>query len=145
MHPLALAENLRILTAQITAYRFARHNQIIDERREMRIMALEIKGLKGKALKARANIDALNAAYDKFNEDASAHAADVEGLTSQVTSMQDDLQFAVTTLGNSTSESEKLDEKPKEAPPTPPTLPPANDLTVASPAVGEQPATFQEH
>lgn len=117
---------------RIIAYRFVR---LIETGGIL--MPLEIKGLKGKALKARANIDALNAAYDKFNEDASAHAADVEGLTSQVTSMQDDLQFAVTTLGNSTSESEKLDDKPKPST----TTPPANDLvpTAASPAVGEQP------
>ena len=88
-------------------------------------MPLEIKGLKGKALKARANIDALNSAYDKFNETAPAHAADVEGLTSQVSGMQDDLQFAVNVLGNSASESEKLAEEPKQEPPAPqPTLPP---------------------
>ena len=70
-------------------------------------MAREIKGLKGKALKARANIDALNAAYDKFNEAAPAHAADVDGLTSQVAGMHEDLQFAVNVLGNSTVDSEK--------------------------------------
>lgn len=101
------------------------------------LMPLEIKGIKAQALKARANIDALRAAYDKFNEAAPAHAADVDGLTSQVNSMQDDLQFAVTTLGNSVTESEKL---PTEPPPAP-TTPPANNLSDSSPAV-EQPAPF---
>lgn len=78
-------------------------------------MPLEIKGLRGKAIKARSNIDALNQAYDKFNEAAPAHVGDVESLTSQVTGMQGDLEFAANVLGNSTSESEKLAEKPKPA------------------------------
>jgi hypothetical protein len=120
-------------TDRIIAYRLIR----LIEKRGI-LMPLEIKGLKGKALKARANIDALNAAYDKFNEAAPAHAADVEGLTSQVSGMQDDLQFAVNVLGNSTSESEKLDDPPKPA-----TTPAPNDMapTAAPPAVGEQPAS----
>jgi hypothetical protein len=44
-------------------------------------MPIEIKGLKAKALKARANLDLLGSAYDRFNEAAPAHAADVQGLT----------------------------------------------------------------
>jgi hypothetical protein len=43
-------------------------------------MALELKGLKGKAIAARSNIERLNAAYDVFNEKAPAHASDVEGM-----------------------------------------------------------------
>lgn len=57
-------------------------------------MALEIKGLRAKALKAASNLDRLNAAYDAFNEAAPAHAADVEGLTPQITALGDDLTFA---------------------------------------------------
>lgn len=87
-------------------------------------MALEIKGLKGKALLARSNIDALNRAYDKFNATAPKHAADVDGLASQVAGMQDDLEFAANVLGNSTSEVEKLDE-PQEPPTEQPTEQPA--------------------
>lgn len=105
-----LITELEWLTRGVRAIRIG--YQIAKERR----MALEIKGLKGKALKARANIDALNVAYDKFNETAPAHVADVDGLTSQVTGMQEDLQFAVNVLGNSTVESEK------------PIVPPANEL-----------------
>lgn len=75
---------------------------------------LEIKGLKGKALRARANIDALNAAYDKFNVTAPAHVMDVEGLTKQVGGMQTDLEFAANVLGNSTEHSDTIDkEEPK--------------------------------
>lgn len=95
---------IRKLTLRTIAYRFYLEN-------ERHHMALEIKGLKGKALKARANLDALNAAYDKFNEAAPAHMADVESLTSQVAGMQDDLEFATNVLGNSV---ERLaDEPPK--------------------------------
>jgi hypothetical protein len=72
-------------------------------------MAIEIKGLKAKALAARANLDKLSQAYDKFNEMAPAHAADVEGLASQITSMQTDLEFASTLMGNSAGESESIE------------------------------------
>lgn len=80
-------------------------------------MALELKGLKGKALKARASLDALNTAYDKFNVDAAAHAADVTALTKDLEGMQDDLQFATATLGNSvngSAASEATQEQPGE-------------------------------
>lgn len=70
-------------------------------------LALELKGLKAEAVKARAHFDRLKLAYGKLNETAPAHAADVEGLTEQLSGMQDDLQFAVTTLGNSVGEQEK--------------------------------------
>lgn len=98
-------------------------------------MALELKGLKGKALAARSNIERLNAAYDVFNEKAPAHAEDVLGLANQVEQMNDDLGFAVTTLGNSTAQSEeKGEQKPIVSPPPVPK---------ASPEVGQIDATFQ--
>lgn len=74
-------------------------------------MPIEIKGLKNKALKARANLDALSAAYDKFNEAAPAHAADVAGLTEQVGSMQSDLEFAANVMGNSNAKSDEESDK----------------------------------
>lgn len=92
-------------TAEITAYRFSRHNQIIEERRELWTMALELKGLKGKAIKAAGFIDRLNTAYDAFNEAAPLHAADVEGLTPQIEGLQEDLAFAAQVLGNSVAGS----------------------------------------
>lgn len=70
-------------------------------------MPIEIKGIKDKARKARANLDALGTAYDKFNEMAPAHAADVDSLTTQVGSMQSDLEFATNTMGNSTGKSDE--------------------------------------
>jgi len=81
-------------------------------------MALEIKGLRGDALKARSHIDALRRAYAKFNEGAAAHAADVEAIASQVGGMQSDLEFAANVLGNSANSSEDTepDEKPFQKP-----------------------------
>lgn len=68
-------------------------------------MPIELKGLRAKALKAASNLDALNAAYDAFNEAAPAHAADVSGLSEQVGQLGDDLKFAAQVLGNSVSQS----------------------------------------
>lgn len=70
-------------------------------------MALEIKGLKAKALKAAAHLDRLNLAYDKFNEAAPLHAADVESLAPQIEALADDLTFAAQTLGNSVAQSDE--------------------------------------
>lgn len=75
-------------------------------------MALELKGLKGKAVKAAANIDRLNAAYDKFNTDAATHAADVEGLAPQIEALAEDLSFSAQTLGNSVNGSADLQRQP---------------------------------
>ena len=77
-------------------------------------MALQLKGIAGKALQARANVERLNKAYDTFNEAAPAHASDVEGLAKQVNGMQDDLDFAVNTLGNSAGVSDDTKEKENE-------------------------------
>lgn len=74
-------------------------------------MALELKGLRLKASKVTANIDRLNAAYDRFNELAPAHAADVEGLTPQIAQLGEDLTFAATMLGNSVNGS--ADSQPR--------------------------------
>jgi hypothetical protein len=68
-------------------------------------MALELKGLKGKAVKAGGVFDRLNRAYDKLIETGDAHASDVEGLVPQIDAMQDDITFATTTLGNSVGEA----------------------------------------
>lgn len=94
-------------------------------------MALELKGLRGKALKAAGHLDRLNAAYDAFNEAAPAHAADVEGLTPQITALQDDLAFATQILGNSVNGSGGQQEgqtppavKPPELPKTESTVTP---------------------
>ena len=95
-------------------------------------MALELKGLKAKSLKARASLDALNTAYDKFNADAVAHGADVAALTKDLEGMQEDLQFATATLGNSVNGSaasevaaEPLTLSPAIQQPSPPQTAPA--------------------
>lgn len=103
---------IRRITAHVVAYRF----QLENERRSR--MAIEIKGLKADALTARANLDKLRAAYAKFNEAAPAHAADVEGLATQIGGMQSDLEFAATVMGNSAGESDKLAQAPSEKPAT---------------------------
>jgi hypothetical protein len=105
-------------------------------------MAIDVSGLKAKALKARANWDRLHAAYDKFNElkmdaltardnldrikaayakfndIAPAHAIDVEGLAEQVSTMQSDLEFAAGLLGNSPPLGQELpvDKSPPQGP-----------------------------
>ena len=85
-------------------------------------MALELKGLKGKALKAAANLDRLNAAYDKFNENAAAHATDVEGMAPQIEALQEDLTFATAVLGNSVNGSQDSQPKPVAQQTVPPAV-----------------------
>lgn len=60
-----------------------------------------LKGLRLKATQARANIDALNKAYDAFNQQSTDHVAEVEGMAIDLGDMQSDLDFATRTLGNS--------------------------------------------
>jgi hypothetical protein len=103
--------------------------ELIVAARQMRqkgltIMPIEIKGLKGKALKASSVFDRMNSAYDKLIETGSNHAADVEGLSPQIEAMQDDITFAVQTLGNSIGASE---------PPPPPPVPESPRATVPPP------------
>jgi len=113
-------------------------------------MALELKGLKDKALAARRNIDRLHRAYDGFNEAAPAHAKDVEGIAGDIEAMTDDLTAAARILGNSANGSEAgatetAAEKPKPPPATEP--PPAetnSQAPAASPPAVGQDATFQE-
>ena len=74
-----------------------------------RHMAIELKGLRAKALAARSHLDKINAAYDKFNAAAPAHADEVAKMATDLGEMQSDLEFATGLLGNSAGESEKLD------------------------------------
>ena len=101
-------------------------------------MALEIKGLKGKALQAGGMFDRLNKAYDKLIETGAAHATDVESLPGQIEGMQDDLTFMVQTLGNSINGSGNGEGQ--QAPKLP--EPPKTEST-GSPEV-EKAATFPE-
>ena len=105
-----LGEFARIAEAHLIAARFKRENERHERNKRM---ALELRGLKAKALTAAANIDRLNKAYDAFNTAAPVHAADVEGLAPQVEGLSDDLKFASQVLGNSVAGSGEQ-EKPKE-------------------------------
>lgn len=87
-----ITTEIAALTIRLWVYRHVR--------RESNVV-LEIKGLKAKAIKAAGHLDRLNSAYDKFNEAAPLHAADVEGLTPQIEGLAEDLQFAAQVLGNS--------------------------------------------
>ena len=112
-------------------------------------MALELKGLKNKALDARVNIDRLNRAYDAFNERAPAHASDVEGMANQVEEMNEDLGFAVRTLGNSAAQFEPKPEAKQTALPAQPSpvaqaSEPQAAAVQASPEVEPAAATFHQ-
>jgi len=93
---------LEWLTRGIRAIRIARFG---DREAKEREMALELKGLKAKNLKARQVIDRLGKAYDKFNTDGDAHAGDVESLAGDLGSMSEDLGFMTRELGNSVANS----------------------------------------
>ena len=103
-HRLLLADEtlLQQLTAVVRSDR-----AIIIERRLVRSweMGLKLSRLSDKAMKARSNIEALDRAYDDFNNKAGNHAAEVSELTAQIGEMQSDLNFAVGTLGNSVAAS----------------------------------------
>ena len=79
-------------------------------------MAIELKGLRAKALAARGHLDKINAAYDKFNEAAPAHASEISKMASDLGEMQSDLEFATNLLGNSAEDSERLTDPPKPGP-----------------------------
>ena len=100
------AARINRLTAFVTEYRLWRHIRRAQQLKALEnYVAIEIKGLKAKALKAASNMDRLNQAYDKFNEAAPAHAMDVEGLTPQIEGLAEDLAFAAQVLGNSVAGS----------------------------------------
>jgi hypothetical protein len=126
--PDEFAQWLDARASLITTARLIRGRGII-------VMPLEIKGLKGKALKAGGVFDRLNRAYDKLIEAGDAHAADVESLPKQIEGMHDDLTFMVQTLGNSVNGSGESAEKPKQEPET-------QIAAAASPAVEPATATF---
>jgi hypothetical protein len=105
-------DTITALTIAIMVYRKLRQMGVYD-------MPIELKGIRGKAIKAAQNIERLNLAYDKFNEAAPAHAADVEGLAPQIESLSEDLTFAAQTLGNSVNGSAgsgESTEQPKALP-----------------------------
>jgi hypothetical protein len=111
------------LTDRIIAYRFWRYYKRKYEERRVADMALELKGLKAKAMAARAHIGKLDEAYDAFNAKAGSHISDVQGLADQLGYMADDLSFATAALGNSVAASNGSGEA--QEPPKPPTITPS--------------------
>jgi hypothetical protein len=130
------------LTDRIVAYRFWRYYKRKYEERRLADMPLELKGLKAKAMAARAHIGKLDEAYDAFNAKAGSHISDVQGLAEQLGYMADDLAFSTAALGNSVAASNEAGEAVQTAkvpleeflrspvfiqpnPPNPPQQPPA--------------------
>lgn len=68
-------------------------------------MALEIKGLKANMLKVRARVESLNAKAIAFDDLGAKLESDMDAITEQVSAHIDDLGFASSVLGNSTSET----------------------------------------
>lgn len=67
-------------------------------------MPLEIKGLKGNMLKVAQRIERINQKAVAFDELGATLEAGLDDITNQVKGHGDDLTFAATVLGNSTSE-----------------------------------------
>jgi hypothetical protein len=128
------------LTDRIIAYRFWRYYKRKYEERRLADMALELKGLKAKAMVARANIGDLDKAYDDLNAATASHASDVRGLKEQVGYMADDLSFATAALGNSVAASNASTEavQPPQPPPVTFTLDPAK--VIEQPPAAPQPS-----
>jgi|SRR6185312_1801696 len=97
---------------RITAFRLVR----LLEQGEL-TMALELKGLKAESVAARAHHARLLQAYRSFNVAAPAHAAEVEGLSEEITEMSSDLAFAVGLGGNGGGSGAATEGKEKPADP----------------------------
>lgn len=78
--------------------------QLAREMRQRGYGVANLTRLKDKALRARSNMDKLHNAYDAFNAKAESHASELDAMNEQVSDMAKDLDFAVTTLGNSSGE-----------------------------------------
>lgn len=67
------------------------------------VMPLEIKGLKGNMMKVAQRIERINAKAVAFDQLGADLEKGLDDITAQVKSHGSDLEFAATTLGNSTS------------------------------------------
>jgi hypothetical protein len=101
---------LRAITAEIIAYR-------AFKRPRRPTMALEIKGLKGNMLKVQQRIERLNQKAVAFDALGGSLEQGLDDITAQVKAHQEDMTFAATVLGNSTTLSEGQ-QKPPEQPTT---------------------------
>ena len=76
------------------------------------VMPLEIKGLKTNMLKVAQRIERLNAKAVAFDEIGAGVEQGLDDITAQVKGHGEDMTFAATILGNSTSKSDQ--EKPDD-------------------------------
>jgi hypothetical protein len=104
------------LWLHIIAYRLWRHNQRSHQLRNLEdYVALEIKGLKSNMLKVAQRIERLNTKAAAFDEIGGSLEQGLDDITAQAKAHHEDLAFAATVLGNSTTASGEA-EQPKEPP-----------------------------
>jgi hypothetical protein len=72
---------------------------------------MKMKGIAGKALLARKNIQSIGEAYDEFNREASEHVVGINELAAEVKQHRSDLDFSTQTLGNYVEDSSGSDNK----------------------------------
>lgn len=93
------------LSERIHAYRF-----VCEVERGRVTMPLEIKGLKANMQKVAQRIARLNAKAQAFDEIGAEVEQGLDDITAQVKSHGEDMNFAATVLGNSTSDSQGVPE-----------------------------------
>lgn len=79
-------------------------------------MPLEIKGLKASMLKVAQRIERINAKAQAFDAIGADLEQGLDDITAQVKSHGEDMEFAATVLGNSTSESQGAPEVARPGP-----------------------------
>ena len=105
-----ITEAIERLSDNIVAYRF------VQSVEKGLAMPLEIKGLKANMQKVALRIARLNAKAVAFDEVGAAVEQGLDDITAQVKSHGDDMSFAATVLGNSTSASEGSPEVERPGP-----------------------------
>jgi hypothetical protein len=106
---------IEALTIRLWVYRHVRRETS---------MPLEIKGLKSNMLKVGQRIERLNTKALAFDEIGGQLEQGLDDITAQAKAHQEDLTFAATVLGNSSTASGEIVEKPK----LPPVVIPPNEL-----------------
>lgn len=99
------------LSERIHAYRF-----VCEVERGRVTMPLEIRGLKASMLKVAQRIERINAKAQAFDAIGADLEQGLDDITAQVKSHGEDMEFAATVLGNSTSESQGAPEVARPGP-----------------------------
>ena len=77
----------------------------------MNMSLIEIKGLKDIVASAKKSIGEIRSSATQLNTETAGLKAEIDDLTNQVKQHRTDLRFEAETLGNSTSDTIKTDEK----------------------------------